>query len=185
MTMNTGARGYVACLDMGEDPENYEGVISRVQRFLDSGNLSDVGQMRYLYAEKVDDDTTYYLSIFSDADMNLYEMFPAEGDAPGVDPITRPEGSRRLLSSYEEGRPYGVTVFSSEGAHGEAFIQHFESSLPSAGWDAMTVHDGERTRVDGVTVLSYASGERLLNVNVFEEDGLTVATVLTSDEFER
>ncbi|MDH5491501.1 MAG: hypothetical protein OEY14_06065, partial [Myxococcales bacterium] len=115
LRFETSARGFVSCLDMGEGRQGYEGLLDRVGAFVESGDLSRVGQMRYVYAERVgegEEESSFLLSFWSEGELNIYEMFPAAGDAPGVDPadVPRPASSRRILSMVEEGRSYGMTL---------------------------------------------------------------------------
>ncbi len=181
MVMNTGVRGYVACLDTGDQALDHNDVITRVTSFLSSGNLSDVGQMRYLYAERSEEnDSTFFMTMFSDSDLNLYQMFPTVGDVPGTDPVQRPEGSRRLLSSAEHGAPYGVTVFAAEESTVDRFLSHYESAMPEDGWEPVEAHAGQRFSVDDVSILTYARADELITIAVQQDGPLTVSTVLQS-----
>ncbi|MEM6954307.1 MAG: hypothetical protein AAF645_01425 [Myxococcota bacterium] len=176
----TESRGFVACLDMGEGTHDANDIAARMQRFVTTMNISDVGHMRYVYATKVSETQTFYVSIFSDDDLNLLELFPTEGDVPGEDPVQRPDGSRRILSSSETGRPYGVTIFAGGGAQ-TAVVEEYERNMRSDGYELVTVHEGERVRVDGTAVLAFAKDEEIITVMVSESNGQTMSTVLTTD----
>lgn len=180
LTMNEGSRGYVSCLDMGEEEQDANSIISRVTRFLDTGNIADVGNLRYMYAER-GEGSTFYVTMFSDSDLNLNRMFPENGDAPGVDVVPRPEGSRRILSSSETGEPYSMTIYSSTGEDVSGVASHFETSLPTEGWDVAEGQPGERVTLNGARIITFAKGERLVTVSIHAEDGMTVSSVMMSD----
>ncbi|MFT5356392.1 MAG: hypothetical protein ACI9KE_003617 [Polyangiales bacterium] len=181
LTMNEGSRGYVSCLDMGEEEQDADSIITRVTRFLDTGNIADVGNLRYMYAER-GEESTFYVTMFSDSDLNLHHMFPEVGDAPGTDPVARPEGSRRLLSSSETGEPYSMTIYTSPGEDVDGVATHFEESLPAEGWTVAEGLAGERISIDGNRIVTFAKGERLVTVSIHAEDGMTVSSVMMSDE---
>ncbi len=185
MRFETSHRGYVGCLDTGGDREDHESFMGRLQRFADTGNVSEVGFMRYLYAERLGDEETFFVTIFSDTDLNLFEMFPTEGDAPGRDPegIPRPPDSRRILSAFVDDDPYTMTLYTTTEHSVREVLGHYRQTLPDAGWTAVESHEGETVTHDGVTSLTYVRGERLTTLNIArdEEQGHTTATVLTSD----
>lgn len=180
LTMNEGGRGYVSCLDMGEEEQDADSIISRVTRFLDTGNIADVGNLRYMYAER-GEESTFYVTMFSDSDLNLNHMFPETGDAPGVDLVPRPEGSRRLLSSTETGQPYSMTIYTSTGEDVGAMASHYENSLPTEGWAIVEAQPGEQLSVNGTRIMTFQKDERLVTIAIHAEDDLTVSSVMMSD----
>jgi len=187
MRFDTRQRGYVACLDMGEEQQDHEDIIGRVGEFVRTGDIADVGHMRYLYAQRVENDETFFVTVFSDHPVNIYEMFPTEGDAPGQDPvdIARPPGARRLLSAWEEGKPYGMFVYTDGGGTSAADTEALYRSelMPGRGWAPVELRDGERVQVDGVFTSVWEKDERVVTL-VFDESeqGETTTSVLTSDE---
>lgn len=181
LSMNLGRRGFVACLDMGEDEVDPESIGARIESFLGTGDLSEVGYLRYLFAETSERGDTFYMTMFTDESLNLYEMFPANGDVPGHDVIPRPEGARRILSSHETNQPYSASTYTREGAHSEAFVAHYEGAFEGDGWEPAEVHEGERVEVAGGRALVFERGERLAFVHVVESSGITSAMVIFSD----
>ncbi len=187
MRFDTSQRGYVACLDMGEERQDHEDIINRVGEFIQTGDIADVGHMRYLYAQRVEDDQTFFVTVFSDHPVNIYEMFPTEGDAPGRDPedVARPPGARRLLSAWEDGKPYGMFVYTDGGgSSAEATEETYRTELmPERGWAQVQLRDGERVQVDGTYTSVWEKGERLVTLVFAEsEQGETTTSILTSDE---
>ena len=186
MRFDTSRRGYVACFDMGEEKQDHEALTSRIQRFIESGDLSEVGHMRYMFAEAVEEDETFVVTIFSDQAVNIYDMFPSEGDAPGADPqgVPRPSDSRRILSANESGRPYGMFLYVHESGSEPAQVErrYREELMPSAGWIPVAWRDDERVRVDGAFVSAWKKDERLVTLTFAENEGVATTSVLTSDE---
>jgi len=187
MRFDTSQRGYVACLDMGDEQQDHEAIINRVGEFIRTGDIADVGHMRYLFAQRVENDETFFVTVFSDHPVNIYEMFPTEGDAPGEDPedIARPPGARRLLSAYEEGKPYGMFVYTDGGGSSAAETEALYRTelMPQRGWEPVALRDGERVQVDGSYTSVWEKGERLVTLVFGEsEQGETTTSVLTSDE---
>ena len=91
--------GTVACLDTGSDALSFEQLITRLRSALDTGDISQLGGLRFTYARSFAEADTFGVSLWSDGALPLRAMFPAHGDAPGADPleVPRPPASRRLL----------------------------------------------------------------------------------------
>jgi hypothetical protein len=58
---------------------------SRLQDFAKTGDLSAVGELRYVLAHRVDGKTAV-LTMWTEGPTPLLKMFPTSGDAPGRDP---------------------------------------------------------------------------------------------------
>jgi len=132
---DTGGRGYVACLDMGEGAISITELSERMTAFADNGNLGEVGHLRYVYV--TDEITTRHVVTFWTEDsFNIAKMLPKTGDAPGrdIDALPRPAGSRRMLSAWEDGQPQSLTVYVA-ATQGEAALETFyRAELPRRGW---------------------------------------------------
>lgn len=118
MRMEDDDMGVVSCLHVPpEGKEGFQGLLDRVENFSQSGNLSDVGYLRYLYTlpDKNSAETqTFVLSIWSDSEINIKKMFPSgKRDAAGSDiqNFPRPPESHRLLSMNQKGAPYAVNAY--------------------------------------------------------------------------
>lgn len=145
-------RGAVACFDMG-GTHSVDEVMQRVQRFTESGDFSDIGHIRYAFAER-GERGTHVVALWSDGPVPLRRMFPQKGDAPGVDPqeVPRPPEARRILSAAEQGQPYSVTVY--------------QLQQPAESWDgyleALREHDWTLRATANPGVFSARRGERTL-----------------------
>lgn len=95
--------GYLACLDLGGTRVAPEELLRRVRAFLATGNLAEVGDLRFIWARR-SGKTTSYVAVFTEGPVPLLSMFPAHADAPGLDlpELPRPTHSQRLLSTWQE-----------------------------------------------------------------------------------
>jgi len=131
----TERSGYVACVDVGTedlDPSSWRDRLEAFSRALDVDKL---GTFRYVYAER-GDSSTFYVAIESKGRFEIFELFPERGDAPGADPegVPRPGGARRILHAFEEGQPYGMTVYEVPGGDPDALEAHYREVMPERGW---------------------------------------------------
>ncbi len=166
--------GYVACFDTGTDePVGPTEWLERLQAFAETGDLSKIGELRYVFARK-GRDHTHLMAFWTQGSFNLKRMFPAEGDAPGNDlaGVPRPPGARRLLSSFEEGTRFEIVVYTGSQLGAAALEGWYRERFAKDGWDI----------VDPASAIAplYTVGQPAI---VAERDGLAVAVVL-SDERE-
>lgn len=158
--------GAVACLDVGEERGSPESILERARRFTETGDAASFGDLRYVRAERRNDGGVFVVMMWTDGPLNIREMFPREGDAPGIDfsDLPRPPGARRILSAWEEGQAPALNMYESSAHSAEQLERHYRSELPKLGWEFMTPPSKEpRSRGalimrDGVTVtLSHMS----------------------------
>lgn len=95
-----GDHGVAGCI-LAPDSQ---GLGDRLRAFATSHDVSSLGQLRVTWAMR-SGDATRYVVIGSDGPLELRAMFPADGDAPGVDVVglPRPPEARRVLSTWQEG----------------------------------------------------------------------------------
>lgn len=139
-----GGEGYVACLDVGSSIP-VEEIGERIQRYQASGDISEVGEPRYVFAEEGRGrhaGTTHFVAMWVTGSFVVDDMFPEAGDAPGRDPreLDRPEGARRVLSGWERDVPHTVTVYdtASDSAELEAF---YRRNFQRNGWSLLESPD--------------------------------------------
>jgi hypothetical protein len=146
------SNGVVACAETGEGPLSPEHLIARIQAVLASGDLTRLGDLRYVYAAR-DGVRTMFVAVWSEGPLNFRRMFPAHGDAPGSDPpgIPRPQDSRRVLSTQPVGSPATLNVYQASHAHAAELGNFYAQQLPAAGFRLLTkkhrfmaAHDGQR-----------------------------------------
>jgi hypothetical protein len=181
-----GNKGYVACLDQGTERASPDGVIEKFERFKATLDISEMGALRYIYAEE-SDGTTLFVTFWSDGPLRIREIFPSEGDAPGrdVEGVPRPDGSRRILSSWEAGEPQIVAMYQSGEAEVRDIDSFYRRSMEDGGWTLLEL-DEERRRALGFEVprtpnpfLVFEQDERMVAVGISQADSQgPVTTVL-------
>jgi len=144
-------RGVVVCFTR---PEGSVGGINerleRVTGFLDSGDLSKFGNVRYVFAERTPAGLTHVVTAWTEGSFNLYNLFPGKGDAPGSDlpDVPRPARSVRLLTAGADGVPYSVHIYDSpEGP--EAILADYDREMEQRGWEATLTDVPHNRRVYG------------------------------------
>jgi len=130
--------GSVACMDVGDEKASPSSVLERAQRFVKTGDLASFGGLRLLRAEKRESGV-FVVMMWTDGAFNVKQMFPSQGDAPGVDfpDLPRPPGSRRILSAWEEGQAPAVNIYESTTLKPEQLDKFYRVELPKLGWEAM------------------------------------------------
>jgi hypothetical protein len=141
------ALGQIACIAHPEDGASLERVLERVIAFVDSGDLSAIGDARYFLARKLEPERTQVISIWTEGRFDLGGMFPSEGDAPGSDSLTvpRPLQARRTFSALIPERPYAVRMYESRQSQ-EAILQHYDERMTAEGWLERPTSEGDELR---------------------------------------
>jgi len=106
-TLRVQSPGRAAAVCLHTSRVGFEELGVRLQRFADTGDVADLGDLSFVYAEQHAQRTTYVV-LESTGSVPLREMFPESGDAPGRDlsGLPRPEGARRVLSAWQaDARP--------------------------------------------------------------------------------
>jgi len=180
--------GYVACLDMGDPPQELGALANRFLRFSETGDLRELGDPHYILARRVEsgsEDKTFLFTMWVESGFNLYRMLPSAGaDAAGRDfvGVPRPPGSQRILSAWEEHQPSGVLVYRVVGKSADELESFYRSQLPRNGWTIIEQHPSESMQVDDTHMLSAEKDNRLVTVLSHPgEASQTVLTVLASE----
>ncbi|MBI2396039.1 MAG: hypothetical protein HYV09_41130 [Deltaproteobacteria bacterium] len=126
--------GVVVCFALGKAAGEAE-TFGRIAAFAKSGNLADIGHVRYLMAKKGENAPSHVVALWTEGSLDVNKMFPDQGDAPGNDApgVLRPPSSRRLMTAYAEGAPYGVRVYESTMAR-DAILAEYDKVMPATGW---------------------------------------------------
>jgi hypothetical protein len=84
-------------------------------------------------------DDTSFITFWTDGQANLFDAFPARGDAPGRDPaqLPRPPRSRRLLSAWEKDRGSSLSLYRSETMDAGALDGFYRRELMKNGWQVL------------------------------------------------
>jgi hypothetical protein len=137
--------GFVACFARdSKEREKATDVVTRLTELLETGELSKLGKLRYIFGERTKEGRTHIVAVWTDGPFNLYSLFPQfEGDAPGADPkdVPRPIESKRLLTADIEGVPYGIHMYESAARYTDV-LADYDVELPKRGWEAVLVDPG-------------------------------------------
>lgn len=178
-------RGYVACLDVAREASTLDGLVSGFVRFSRTGDIHELGQVRYAYAQPIEGsegNRTFLLTMWTEDGLNLYEVLPREGrDAAGRDlgEVPRPPDSQRILSSSELGRSSSVAVYLAKASSTLTLQQYYRAAFRARGWEILERHVGERLEVDQTSLVTAQRGDDLITVLTHPSTlGRTVVTIL-------
>lgn len=180
MRDDNGQKGFVACFDMGPEAVPVAELTRRISEFAESGDVSRIGRFRYMFVEKGQQKTRFF-AMWVDGELNIKQMFPEKGDAPGDDPaaVPRPPEAKRLLSSFEDGFPQRFYVYEGSNLDPAGLESYYRDRLPGEGW---TLLEGERAAraPDGTPTLVAERGPAEMAVLTFTKDeaGRGMTTVL-------
>ena len=169
--LETERRGVVACLDTGGEGLSSHALLERIQRFLDTGDVSSVGDIRYAMVQRSEGERTAFVTSWTDGPVNVHEMFPKEGDAPGSDlpGLARPDGARRVLSGFHRGGEDLLALYTAPKSVDELHDFYLEM-LRERGF---AIHAGADTGGRGFIIAG--QGNVTVSVGLFEADGQGMA----------
>ncbi|MBX3251465.1 MAG: hypothetical protein KF901_30080 [Myxococcales bacterium] len=128
-TREQGGGGYFLCI---EDLSAIEWP-QRVAAFADSQDVAELGKLRYTYAEPDEERGIVLLVTMRPvSSFRIDEIIPdADQDVAGADPtnVPRVEGLRRVLSAYERGEPYGVTMYGDASRDPDALRERYRAAI--------------------------------------------------------
>jgi hypothetical protein len=149
------------------------GVNELLKSLAETGDLSVLGQLRFVFAERQKDGRTKVVSMRNEGSLNLSRMFPSSGDADGNDSrvLPRPPDSRRTLAAAAEGMPYALRTYDSgkRRAELEAF---YAAWMKAHGWIQAAQNESE-----GATAYFRQDGYQVF-LTLMEEGGRTYATLI-------
>jgi hypothetical protein len=127
------------------DQGGVKGMLERVTKLAETGNLGAMGDLRYVFARHREGSHTQVIAVQASGDIGLEKMFPESGDAPGEDLFAnaRPANSRRLISAKVEGGKHHAAIYETHAPADEA-LADFEAPLEAEGFvqaDLRLTHD--------------------------------------------
>ncbi len=136
---------HLVCVAQPEGTKGVAGVIDHVNEFLKTGDVSRIGEMRYVKARKLDNGKTQVIAIWTEGKFNIEAMFPDEGDVPGSDTpgLPRPPSSTRKLSAVVPDHPYAVRSYDAAAPRADV-LAFYDQRLAAAGWEQRPAAMGER-----------------------------------------
>lgn len=174
------AGGMLACF-VGAKPTTLAELKAKLDHFLASLELSELGDLRYTFAVRKGE-RTRVITLWTDSRLDLTRMFPAQGDADGSDSTLapRPPAARRTLSAAAADLPFGVRSYESDRSPPE-LESFYAQALRKRGFEAVPSPKEAQTaafvRADGVQVfVSLARIDAKTYVTLTEAQG-RIATV--------
>lgn len=134
-----GDSGVVACLirEDGQPAGTVSDIAAHLGDLMKTGDLSALGRLRYVFAEKTKSGRTHVVAAWTDGSFNLFALMPPAGkDAPGSDPAQapRPPNALRILSADVEGVPYSVRIYDSSATPTE-IVALYDREMAGRGWE--------------------------------------------------
>lgn len=106
-----------------------------LRRFLSDGELSHLGELRYVYAQRTETGRTHVLSTFTRGTFNLYraigQLEPTSGAA--LEAVPLPPNAQRPMTFSVDGMPYAAQLFQVPGKP-EEVTRYYLETLPRLGW---------------------------------------------------
>lgn len=165
---DTGNVGTLVCLDTNGKLGAAE-LVTRLQRFAQTGDLASIGRLRYVFARR-EKSVTSVLVFWSNETAPLLKLFPKTGDAPGTDlpEIPRPSEATRLLAAAEDGQPYSLRIYRLPKGSAATVAHWYRIQLNSQGW---------RVEAGGREMLIARLGSRTIVIHLAETAGGTALSV--------
>jgi hypothetical protein len=130
------AQGGLAALDFGA-ALTPDGFLARLGRFVESGDLGALGQLRYVYYQRDPGGGTQVVTVTGARGLPIDRLRPgAGGDAAGDElaHVTRPPGAVRVLAVGEHGAGPQLRLYRSHGASLTATREAWAHALYANGW---------------------------------------------------
>jgi hypothetical protein len=183
-----GAGGIVACLDLGTERRTYSELLAAYDRFQESHDIHELGDIRYLFARNGHGNRTHFVSLWTEGSFNVERALPDGEEAEGgeeIGGVVRAPGMRRVLTAWEEGRDERFVLYRGSNMT-EWELEHFyETSLSEAGWMVQIDSDdalAEAGRDDDTrTVLAMRDGRQLYVLLDTDRLGFGSATVMLTE----
>jgi len=161
--------GQIACIARKDSGGGLKGLVDRVLAFTDSGDLSEIGDARYIVARRDEaSGQTHVLAMWTEGKFNIPAMFTNVGDAPGTDSrdAPRPPDARRVLSAEMANSSYAIRMYDTKHSN-EEVLSYYERELVPHGFVNHEIpHDTPELDLND-------------HVRAFSKDGAAVIVVTT------
>jgi len=150
-----GDGGMVICF-VGAKPSSLRELGARLEHFLQTLELYELGDFRYVYAVRKGDQTRV-TALWATGSVNLKRMFPEQGDAAGSDSTVtpRPPNARRTFTASAAGQSSGLRIY--ESRDGLAELDAFYSAeMQRRGFRVP-----EGAKQDGTTAFNHPDGQQV------------------------
>jgi hypothetical protein len=184
MREERGDSGAIGCLDFGQEIGAAE-LLGRAARFRQSNDLHDLGDLRYVYARRLDEGHgVHFLTFWTTGSLDFDEITGHGGntDVPGEDVagVPRPPRSRRIIDAYETGSDQRVVSYAGSSMTEWELEAFYRDALPRTGFHLVDPPaDAPTPQMD--SILLAAERDERITFLVLDTDrhGHGVASVLT------
>lgn len=177
---DAGDEAAIACIAAPQGSRGIDGFITRAQNLLSTGDLGELGRLRYLFARKNQKaGGTDVITLWQEGSFPIMRMLFPEEDVPGSDTesVPRPQGSMRVLSAEVPGTGYGMRAYAtSESA--ERVLQGYEESLPLLGWVHRPPPDVPESEVMSDGVRTFTKEDAAIYIIADDSEGRTIVQVV-------
>jgi hypothetical protein len=128
-------QGGVAAIDYGAKL-SLDMLRQRLEKFVGSGEIGNIGRLRYVWYEKTGEGGTRFLTVWTDEKFQLAKLMPTDRvDADGADipDVPRFPGTVRVLSAEEAGMPQRLAVYDGPGSP-ETATAFYRARMRTLGW---------------------------------------------------
>jgi len=142
--------GVVMCFTRQDGPTSFFGGL---QKFAQSGDLHDLGDVRYVHAVHKNDGRTYIQAMWTDGSFNIRKIMGTPGkDSIGSDfaNLPRPLHATRTLTAEAINTPYAARMYETDDAPGDV-LNVYSDKMYGDGWLSVKSPDVslERQGFDG------------------------------------
>lgn len=139
----TNDEGTVTCIVRGE--KSQASFMTAARAFVKTGELGEIGQMRYAYAKRGADGKTFVITAWTDSSFNVRALTPPAGqDAPGSDAedVPRPVSSQRVLTTGVANMPFIARAYTTSESP-SSVLAAYDRDMPARGWSCGALQDSE------------------------------------------
>lgn len=162
----------VVCVDAMGKPRDVLSMADAVRRFVSSGELLELGRLRYAWVRPSERGSTF-LTIWTEGSARLLEQFPRDHDAPGSDfpGLARVAGSQRFLSARL--RDSALAIYAHRTGSPVELLPHYRGVLEQAGYRLQDsyAHGG------GQLSYGFVRGAEQVQLTLGAGDGLTLVSL--------
>ena len=165
----------VICIDAMNQPWDVLSIAQAVRRFINSGDLLELGRLRYALVRGASKGGSVFLTIWTDGSARLLDQFPRNGDAPGADfpDVARVPGSQRFLSARLSDSVLAIYAHR-EGTLDE-LAQRYRDALRAGGYELLDRY----VRSEGHLSYNLEKGPRHVQLTLATGKGVTLATLMS------
>lgn len=130
--------GTVACIVKGE--HSASSFSEGMRTFAETGDFGAFGKLRYVYAKRGSNGSTFVMTVWTDDTFDLGKMLPQPGhDVAGGDlaEAPRPPQAQRIFVTALSGAPFSTRVYRT-ALKPEAAIAFYDDTMKNSGWAAGT-----------------------------------------------